>query len=240
MPDPSTAGHINSQCVTELTDDGATGVDESTDPTDWSVSYGAGGGGFTSTLADLGTWAASMSGNSLLNEDLQSARLETTSEIEPGAPILYGLGIYQLGDGWYGHDGEAIGWQAIELHNPETGVSVVIAGNACASVRSTSSPSSTSCTPTRPSTRSSLRRALPRWTERSAAAAIRPSGGDDHGGHEHPAGDRSVEGNECRADRRHPRGDRSSNGRALPSQDRLSSGLRGAPGPKGHPLQSTG
>lgn len=134
MPDPSTAGHINSQCVTELTDDGATGVDESTDPTDWSVSYGAGGGGFTSTLADLGTWAASMSGNSLLDEELQSARLETTSEIEPGAPILYGLGIYQLGDGWYGHDGEAIGWQAIELHNPETGVSVVIAGNACASV----------------------------------------------------------------------------------------------------------
>ncbi len=58
MPDPSAAGHINSQCVTELTDDGATGVDESTDPTDWSVSSGAGGGGFTSTLADLGTWAA--------------------------------------------------------------------------------------------------------------------------------------------------------------------------------------
>jgi D-alanyl-D-alanine carboxypeptidase len=134
MPDPFTAGHFNSGCVSELTDDGATGVDESTDPTDWSVSSGAGGGGFTSTLADLGVWASSLSGNSLLNEDLQAARLETDSEIEPGAPILYGLGIYQLGDGWYGHDGEAIGWQAIELHNPETGVSVAMAANACSSL----------------------------------------------------------------------------------------------------------
>jgi D-alanyl-D-alanine carboxypeptidase len=134
MPDPSADGHLNPQCVQELTNDGATGVDESTDPTDWSVSSAAGGGGFTTTLADLGIWASSMSGNSLLSEDLQTARLETTSEIEAGKPILYGLGIYQLGDGWYGHDGEAIGWQAIELHNPETGVSVVMAGNACAAV----------------------------------------------------------------------------------------------------------
>jgi D-alanyl-D-alanine carboxypeptidase len=134
MPDPFAAGHINSQCVDELTRDGATGVDESTDPTDWSVSSGAGGGGFTSTLADLGKWADSMSGNSLLDDELQAARLETTSEIEPGVPVLYGLGIYQLGDGWYGHDGETIGWQAIELHNPDTGVSVAIAGNSCAAV----------------------------------------------------------------------------------------------------------
>ncbi len=134
MPEPFADGHINSQCVQELTQDGATGVDESTDPTDWSVSSGAGGGAMTSTLADLGAWADSMSGNSLLSEDLQAARLETTSEIEPGVPILYGLGIYQLSDGWYGHDGETIGWQAIELHNPDTGVSVAMAGNACASV----------------------------------------------------------------------------------------------------------
>jgi hypothetical protein len=41
------------------------------------------------------------------------------------------LGWYQLGDGWYGHDGEAIGWQSIVLHNASTGVSVAMAANTC-------------------------------------------------------------------------------------------------------------
>ncbi len=63
-----------------------------------------------------------MSGNSLLNEDLQSCPPGDHLGDRAGRTDPVRLGIYQLGDGWYGHDGEAIGWQAIELHNPDTGV----------------------------------------------------------------------------------------------------------------------
>jgi D-alanyl-D-alanine carboxypeptidase len=137
MPDPFAAGHLNPFCVEELTGDGAVGVDTTTDPTGWTISYAQGGGGMTSTLADLGRWADSMSGNQSLSSELQAARLatDTVMPVGPGSPQVpyqYGLGIYQLGDGWFGHDGEAIGWQAIALHHPDTGVSVAMAANTCA------------------------------------------------------------------------------------------------------------
>ena len=122
--------------VQGLTDDGAVGADTTTDPTDWTISY-AQGGGMTSTLADLGRWADSMSGNRFLGSELQAARLatDTVAPAEPGSPQVpyqWGLGIYQVGDGWFGHDGEAIGRQAVALHSPDTGVSVAMAANTCA------------------------------------------------------------------------------------------------------------
>ena len=122
--------------VQGLTDDGAVGADTTTDPTDWTISY-AQGGGTTSTLADLGRWADSMSGNRFLGSELQAARLatDTVAPAEPGSPQVpyqWGLGIYQVGDGWFGHDGEAIGRQAVALHSPDTGVSVAMAANTCA------------------------------------------------------------------------------------------------------------
>jgi D-alanyl-D-alanine carboxypeptidase len=131
LPEPYASGHLNDGCVQELANDGATGVDTGTDPTGWSISYGQGGGGMTSTLADLGLWADSNSGNVSLSPELQSARLTAESELEPGVPEIYGLGIFQLGDNWYGHAGEAIGWQSLVLHDPETDVSVVFASNQC-------------------------------------------------------------------------------------------------------------
>ena len=86
------------------------------------------------------------------------------------------MGIYQLSDGWYGHDGETIGWQAIELHNPDTGVSVAMAGNACASVSVIFWAILNELYPDPGDRRvPHLQRALPQWTERSAAAAIRPT-----------------------------------------------------------------
>jgi D-alanyl-D-alanine carboxypeptidase len=131
LPEPFTSAHLNAGCVAELTADGAVGVDTDTDPTDWTISYAQGGGGMTSTLADLGLWADTTSGNDFLGPELQKARLVADSEIQPGVPILYGLGIFQLGDSWYGHSGEAIGWQTLVIHNPDTGVSVVFAANSC-------------------------------------------------------------------------------------------------------------
>ena len=129
LPEPYASGHLNPGCVEELTNDGATGVDTDTDPTDWTISYAQGGGGMTSTLSDLGLWADSNSGNTFLSPDLQAARLVAETPIQ--GPEIYALGMFQLGDNWYGHAGEAIGWQTLVLHDPETGVSVAFASNAC-------------------------------------------------------------------------------------------------------------
>jgi len=129
LPEPYAAGSLNGGCVLELLEDGATDVDLDTDPTDWTISYAQGGGGMTSTLSDLGLWADSNSGNTFLGPDLQTARLDADSPIQ--GPEIYGLGILQLGDNWYGHPGEAIGWQSLVLHDPETGVSVAFASNVC-------------------------------------------------------------------------------------------------------------
>ena len=54
-----------------------------------------------STIADLGIWAASMSGNALLSDELAAARLETHL-LEVGSPFQYGLGIIELFGEW-GH-----------------------------------------------------------------------------------------------------------------------------------------
>ena len=42
--------------------------------------------------------------------------------------IQYGLGLFEfLGvDGWVGHTGQAIGWEALGLYNPETGATIAI------------------------------------------------------------------------------------------------------------------
>jgi CubicO group peptidase (beta-lactamase class C family) len=71
------------------------------DGTDWSASYGQGGGGVYCVVEDLGVRAASMSGNALLGDELAAERL-TTSDI--GGGLLYGLRIMQLGP-WIGHEG---------------------------------------------------------------------------------------------------------------------------------------
>ena len=128
LPDPATHGYINEACIAELEADGAFGVEAGTDTTDWNASYGQGGGGMHSTIEDLGVWAASLSGTSFLSDDLAAQRLET-ADVGLG-PFEYGLGIIKLGPS-YGHEGEAIGWEAWAGHNPETGATVVIATNGC-------------------------------------------------------------------------------------------------------------
>jgi D-alanyl-D-alanine carboxypeptidase len=125
LPDPHTSGYIAGGGVTEMADDGAT-VDEGTDTTDWNTSFTQGGGGMYTTIGDLLGWAQSTSGNTLLGDDLAQQRLETAPI---GGGIDYGLGIFKIGTNWYGHEGEALGWEALAVTDPDTGVSVAIAMN---------------------------------------------------------------------------------------------------------------
>lgn len=126
LADPASHGYLNTTCVAEIEGDGGQAA-EGTDTSEWNVSYGQAAGGMSSTVDDLGIWAASVSGNALLSDDLARRRLRT-SDI---GGIRYGLGVMKVGD-WYGHEGEALGWEALVLHNPGTGVSLAMATNACA------------------------------------------------------------------------------------------------------------
>jgi len=129
LPVPVSHGYTSTACNEELVDDGAEPLPVGTDLTDWNASYGQSGGGMHSTVADLGIWAASMSGNALLSDEMAEARLQFHDFGSFGA--LYGLGIMQLLDE-VGHEGEAIGWEGWAGRNPESGVSAVVFTNTCA------------------------------------------------------------------------------------------------------------
>lgn len=125
IPEPATRGYVAGQCVDEVEQDGGT-IEDGTDTTDWNSSWAQGGGGMISTTADLLGWAESLTGNVLLDDDLAAERLQ----VAPIGGVDYGLGILQVGS-WFGHEGEALGWEALAVQDPDTGVSVALATNGC-------------------------------------------------------------------------------------------------------------
>lgn len=127
LPDPSSHGYLNKMCAAEVKADGGK-AKVGTDTSDWNASYGQGGGGMQATITDLGRWGAAGLGNALLPDDLAAQRLKTQALPEG---LAYGLGIMDYGDGFVGHSGEALGWQAQVVNNPETGVTIAMATNAC-------------------------------------------------------------------------------------------------------------
>jgi D-alanyl-D-alanine carboxypeptidase len=125
LPSPASDGYLNQLGVLGLAQDGAK-VPVWTDTSGWSASYAQGAGDMTSTIGDLGVWAASMFGDVFLPDRLAAERLQTTP-IAPG--LNYGLGILNYGQ-WYGHEGQALGWEGDAWHDPETGVTFVAFANS--------------------------------------------------------------------------------------------------------------
>jgi len=121
LPDPSSHGYVNDFGVQSLAEVGAE-VESGTDVTDWSASWGGAGGSMYSTVDDLGTWAGTGLGNRMLTEATVKERLTTTAVPEVGD---YGLGIIDFGDGWIGHTGQIVGWEALALYNTRTGDVIV-------------------------------------------------------------------------------------------------------------------
>jgi len=129
MPDPSSHGYIGSKAAADLTKLGAP-VKPGTDVTDWTASWGQAGGGMYSTVADLGKWAATGLGTSLLPADLAAQRFATTKIPEGN----YGLGLQDWGKGWVGHTGQLIGWESWVAYNKETGAAFVAIINDTSSI----------------------------------------------------------------------------------------------------------
>ncbi|WP_170285658.1 serine hydrolase domain-containing protein [Microbacterium rhizomatis] len=82
-------------------------------------------GSMFSTLDDTRVWAETLATGALLQPATQEER-EIGAPLESGPPYdLYALGIGET-DGWWGHNGEGIGFTAAAFHNPETGASIVV------------------------------------------------------------------------------------------------------------------
>jgi len=131
MPDPASHGYVATTGAKELEAVGAV-VAPGTDVSEWTVSWGQAGGGMYSTIADLGTWAGTGLGTSLLPADLAARRL-ATQKIPEGD---YGLGIYDWGAGWIGHTGQIIGWESLVAYNTSTGAAFVAIVNETGSFMS--------------------------------------------------------------------------------------------------------
>jgi D-alanyl-D-alanine carboxypeptidase len=129
MPDPSSHGYLNEPGVASLAEAGIT-TEPGQDVTDWTVSWGQAGGGMYSTIADMGAWAVSGMGNSLLSPETVAKRLEA----QPIPEGDYGLGVFVYEDGWIGHTGQLIGWESLVASNTETGAAFVLLVNETGSL----------------------------------------------------------------------------------------------------------
>ena len=98
----------------------------------WTSISSQAGGGMYSTIADLGTWAGTGLGTSLLPADLAAKRLAAQQTPEGN----YGLGIYDWGNGWVGHTGQILGWESVVAYNTKTGAAFVTIVNETGSVMS--------------------------------------------------------------------------------------------------------
>ncbi len=118
MPDPYSNGYVTEAGSAELAANGAT-VPAGTDVTSWSPSWGGAGGAMYANLEDLGTWASTGLGTSLLDERLGQQRISDTKELPEAGE--YGLGLQVWGNGWIGHTGQIVGWEALVAYNTDTG-----------------------------------------------------------------------------------------------------------------------
>jgi D-alanyl-D-alanine carboxypeptidase len=129
MPEPASNGYVEAPGRMSLEPLGLD-IPAGTDVTDWTPSWGQAGGGMYSTIADLGTWAGSGLGTSLLPVDLADERLDFQA-IPEGQ---YGLGLFDYDEGWVGHTGQLLGWESMVVYNTKSGAAFVAIVNETGSL----------------------------------------------------------------------------------------------------------
>ncbi len=83
-------------------------------------------GAMISNVEDLATWGEALATGSLLSPELQETRTSAATPLDEGPEYDdYGLGIGQI-DGWWGHTGEGMGFEALVMHDVERDLTVVI------------------------------------------------------------------------------------------------------------------
>jgi D-alanyl-D-alanine carboxypeptidase len=91
-------------------------------------------GAMVSTLDDMGVWGEALGTGRLLSPALQALQLSHSRPATDG-PVYehYGLGIGEI-HGYWGHTGEALGFQAAVMHHPERGITIAALVNASPAV----------------------------------------------------------------------------------------------------------
>lgn len=96
------------------------------DASGWDPSWGWAAGAMVSDLADLRSWAATLATGTLLKPATQAQRLRTTEAVPDAG---YGLGLFDVA-GWIGHNGSLPGYEALAVHLPESGATLVVLLNS--------------------------------------------------------------------------------------------------------------
>ena len=87
-------------------------------------------GGMVMTLDDLLAWGEALGTGTLIGAELQALRTTHARAATNGPKYdRYGLGIGQL-DGWWGHTGEALGFQAAVFRDPRSGAVIAVMVNS--------------------------------------------------------------------------------------------------------------
>lgn len=131
LPDPYSNGYVSELGSADLATLDVT-VPPGTDVTDWSPSWGGAGGAMYANIEDLGTWAATGLGTDLLSKKLGDQRIDDTTDVPDVGE--YGLGLQVFGNGWIGHTGQIIGWEAFVAYNTDTGDTFVAIVNETSSL----------------------------------------------------------------------------------------------------------
>jgi D-alanyl-D-alanine carboxypeptidase len=82
-------------------------------------------GSMLATIDDMRVWGIALATGALLAPETQAERIEG-SPLEVGPPYdIYALGIGET-DGWWGHNGEGLGFTAAVFHNPDTAATIAV------------------------------------------------------------------------------------------------------------------
>lgn len=82
-------------------------------------------GSMIATIDDMRVWGIALATGALLTPETQADRL-LGSPLEIGPPYdIYALGIGET-QGWWGHNGEGLGFTAAVFHNPDTAATIVV------------------------------------------------------------------------------------------------------------------
>ncbi len=91
-------------------------------------SWGWTAGGAISTVQDMRTYVEALVDGGLLDPQMQKTRMDSIQSSGAGSTAGYGLGIAQF-DKLYGHDGQIPGYMTFMGHDPQSGLTIVIATN---------------------------------------------------------------------------------------------------------------
>jgi len=87
-------------------------------------------GAIVSTIDDLLTWGRALGTGELIGSKLQKLRERESRRADDGPEYdLYGLGIGEL-KGWWGHSGEALGYQAATFYEPISRTTIAVLVNS--------------------------------------------------------------------------------------------------------------